>query len=191
MREIVFCLEEESARVLLDGLMKRLLPEGCEMAWSCIVFEGKQDLDKQLERKLRHYLNPKARFLVLRDQDQADCRRLKTALARKCTNAGRGNAIVRIACREIESFFLGDLKAVELGLEVRNLSRRQAQARFRNPDQFGAPAEEIARLSGRRYQKVSGARAIAPHLALESNRSPSFRCLLRSIRSAIDELCAP
>ena len=53
MSEIVFFLEERSAQALLEGLLPRLLPGVHAVRY--LVFEGKQDLEKQLARKLRGY----------------------------------------------------------------------------------------------------------------------------------------
>ena len=72
MKELVFFLEEESARVLLEQIVPALVNSE-DLIPRFIVFEGKQDLEKQLHRKLRSYMNPKARFIVLRDQDGSDC----------------------------------------------------------------------------------------------------------------------
>jgi len=184
MRELVFFLEEESARVLLAGLFPRLFPEESPIRPRFIVFDGKQDLDKQLEGKLRGYLNQQARFIVMRDQDRADCRNVKRFLISKCARAGRRGVIVRIACRELEAFYLGDLRAVELGLGIKGLAAKQNKARFRDPDHLQSPALELEKLTGRRYQKVAGARAIAPHLDLERPGSRSFRHLIQAIRTA-------
>ena len=68
---------------------------------------------------------PESRFVVLCDQDSADCRTVKKGLVRKCHDAGKDKAFVRIACRELESWYLGDLTAVEAGLGIKNLSRLQ------------------------------------------------------------------
>src|ERR1017187_7530669 len=105
MNELVFFLEEESAKVLLEQIFPHLIPFGSRVHPRFIVFEGKQDLEKQLQNKLRGYLNPQARFIVLRDQDQADCRKTKKSLAAICTRAGRPQTTVRIACRELEAFY--------------------------------------------------------------------------------------
>lgn len=60
MRELVFLLEERSARVMLESLLPRLLSEGTR--YRCIHFEGKQDLEKQLTRRIRGYQNERARY---------------------------------------------------------------------------------------------------------------------------------
>ena len=77
MRELVFLLEEASAKAMLEGLVPRLLDDRIQVR--LITFEGKQDLEKQLPLRLRGYLNPHARFLVLRDQEQ--CARLQIGQA--------------------------------------------------------------------------------------------------------------
>jgi len=188
MRELVFFLEEESAKALLAGLIPRLIPADSPVRTRFIVFEGKQDLDRQLERKLRGYLNRKASFIVLRDQDRTDCHKAKSSLVARCHKAGRPNTVVRIACRELEAFYLGDLRAVELGLRVSGLLPKQKKANFRNPDQVHSPSQELARLTNRRYQKVAGSRAIAPYLDLEKPGSRSFRHLIEAVRSAAARL---
>jgi hypothetical protein len=116
MNEVVFFLEEEFAKALLEQIFPLLIPAGSHVHPRFIVFEGKQDLEKQLPKKLRGYLNPRARFIVMRDQDQTDCRRTKRSLKTLCARAGRPETTVRIACRELEAFYIGDLQAVESGL---------------------------------------------------------------------------
>jgi hypothetical protein len=190
MKELVFFLEEESARALLTGLLPRLLPANAPVQSRFIVFEGKQDLDRQLEGKLKGYLNLHARFIVLRDQDRADCKKVKRALVALCMSAGRPETVVRIACRELESFYLGDLRAVELGLQIRGLSAKQEKAKYRDPDRLQSPSLELERLTDKRYQKVAGSRAIAPHLDLERPRSRSFRHLIQAIGSTAAQLGA-
>ena len=135
MKELVFFLEEESAKALLEPLFPRIVPKS-QISPRFIVFEGKQDLQKQLERKLRSYLNPQAQFIVLRDQDQGDCRKIKRSLAVVCSRARRPETIIRIACRELEAFYLGDLQAVELGLGMGGLATKQRRAKYRDPDRL-------------------------------------------------------
>jgi hypothetical protein len=184
MSEVVFFLEEESARVLLERIFPRLAPPNSQIRSRFVVFEGKQDLEKQLLKKLRGYVNPDARFIVMRDQDQTDCRKTKKSLAAICSRAGRRQAVVRIACRELEAFYLGDLLAVESGLGISGLAGKQNKTKFRDPDKLAFPARELEKLTGNRYQKVAGSRAIAPHLDLQKPRSRSFHHLIRAIRSA-------
>lgn len=184
MIHLVCLLEESSAREMLRELFKRLLPAHVKPVF--IPFDGKQDLDKQLERKIRSWNQPDSVFLVLRDQDSSDCVTIKSELLQKVQRTGKADkTIVRIACRELESFYLGDMQAVETGLEINGLAKQQNKAKYRNPDALGNPSEELRKLTGEKYQKLSGSRAIAPHLGLENNQSHSFNVLIAGLRRLI------
>lgn len=188
MKELVFLLEEDSARAMLQSLLQRLLHPDIRPRF--IPFEGKQDLEKQLIKRLRGYLNPQARFIVLRDQDNApDCIAIKARLTELCKQAGRDSAtLVRIACTELETYYLADLAAVELALRIKNLTRLQGSSKFRNPDQLGNPSTELSVLTKGTYQKVSGSTEIGKHLDLSNTRSPSFKNLINGIRRMESEL---
>ena len=188
MRELVFLLEEPSAKAMLESLLPRMLKE--DTSFRCIPFEGKQDLEKQLTRRIRAYQNERARFIVLRDQDShPDCTAVKQGLLDLCDKSGKfARCLVRIACRELEAFYLADLQAVERALEIDGLTRHQNSRKFRSPDGLGSPSRELKTLTRNRYEKVAGSRAIGKHLQLENARSASFRNLIVAIRRCEDEL---
>lgn len=181
MKTIVFFLEEPSAKEMLIGVLPRILHENIQVRY--IVFRGKQDLEKNLKKKMNGWRMPDSVFVVMRDQDSGDCKAIKAKLANLCREAGREGVLVRVACRELESFYLGDLAAVEQGLGLRNLKAQQQNRKFRTPDALGNPAEELYRLTSNVYDKVAGSRAIAPFLSLEANCSRSFNVLLSGIRN--------
>lgn len=183
MKTIVFFLEEPSAREMLAGILPSILPENIEIRY--LVFRGKQDLEKNLKYKLRGWRMPDSVFVVMRDQDSGDCKAIKAKLTDLCREAEREGVLVRVACRELESFYLGDLVAVEQGLGLKGLGRQQQKKKFRNPDALNHPAEELYRLTGNTYDKVAGSRAIAPYLNLEANCSKSFRVLLSGIANLV------
>ena len=187
-RELVFLLEEESARVLLDSLLPRLLDS--TIAFRLIAFEGKQDLEKRMVGKLRGYINPHARFIVMRDQDSApDCRTIKARLLAKCAEAGRESVtLVRIACRALETFYLADLDAVGKTLSIRHLGNQQESAKFRAPDYMEAPDHELGKLTNQAYQKVRDSRRLGAVLDLSNTRSISFANLIRAIKRLETEL---
>ena len=184
MRIIVFLLEESSAREMLRGLLPRVLPPDVRPMY--ITFQGKQDLEKNLVRKMRHWRLPESVFVVMRDQDAGDCRAIKRKLLDLCRKTGKERVLVRIACRALESFYLGDLKAVEKGLGVKRVAAQQRRSKFRSPDALGDPHRELCRLTTDKYQKIAGSRNIAPHLALEGNTSRSFNALLAGIQNLCD-----
>jgi len=185
MRYLVFMLEEPSAREMLNGILPKILPP--EITVKYVVFEGKQDLEKQLERRLKGWCQPNSAFLVMRDKDGGDCSVIKNRLLEKVTAAGKQNStIVRIACSELESFYLGDLKAVENGLCIPNLAKKQNNKKFRAPDLLANSAQELFKLTNQTYQKVAGSRAIAPYLTTDgSNKSHSFNALLSGIEKLL------
>ena len=150
-----------------------------------VIFQGKQDLEKNLKIKLRAWKLPNCSFIVMRDQDSGDCKEIKDNLANICEQAGKQGVLIRIACHELESFYLGDLAAVEKGLDLKGLERKKKQRKFRDPDLLANPSEEMFKLTGNIYDKVSGSRAISPHLALKSNSSKSFNTLISGIKNLI------
>ena len=185
MKHLVFLLEELSAEEMLKGVLPKLLPEGIIVKY--IVFEGKQDLEKQLERKLKAWQQPNSIFLVMRDKDGGDCSVIKQHLLAKVTASGKQDVtLVRIACTELESFYLGDLNAVEQGLGIANLAKRQQEKKFRTSDLLSNAAQELQKLTQRNYQKVSGSRAIGPYLKTDgSNCSHSFNVLIDGIKKLV------
>lgn len=183
MSELVFLLEEASAEEMLKGMLPRLLPANLKVRY--ITFEGKSDLDKQLVRRLRGYLVPDARFVILRDKDGGDCRAIKAKLVAACNLSGRQHTLVRIACHELESWYLADLMAVERGLCISKLAARQNQAKFRAPDHLGNAAQELERLTNNRYQKVGGSREIGRHLDPNNERSRSFAVFVAGVRRLV------
>lgn len=181
MMELYFMLEEPSMKVLLDELLPRIIPE--EIQYYLIKHEGKQDLEKSLPRKLRA-LPQNARFIVLRDQDSEDCFELKARLSSLCATAGRDDTVIRIVCHELESWFLGDLQAVELAYSKGGLARLQGQRKYREPDRLNNAAQELKKLVPA-YQKISGARLISRYLDVHNNRSISFRVFIEGVLKAI------
>ena len=179
MRYLVALLEEPSAALVLKAVLPSVLPEDVQL--QCISFEGKQDFENNIEMKIRNWHLPDTKFLLMRDRDSEDCRAVKRRLVATCVKAGRKDALVRIACGELESFYLGDLKAVAeaFGRKVPS----QNSAKFRDPDHLGNAAEELGRILSSSEQKLKWARAISPCLSLDgSNRSHSFNVLISGVR---------
>jgi len=183
MRQLVIFLEERSAKAMLDGLLPRVIPAG--VTYRCIPFEGKQDLDKQIERRLRGWIQPATAFLILRDQDASDCKVLKQGLGQKAANANRPDTVIRIACRELESWYFGDLEAVEKALEIPKLLRHANKRQYRTPDGIVSPSQELEKITSGLYQKTSGSRAIGKYLTPDRNTSASFQVFLQGLEKAI------
>jgi hypothetical protein len=178
---LVCFLEEPSAKAMLEGVLPRILPEDVYVRY--IVFEGKQDLEKKLTGKLRSWQMPDSIFLVMRDQDTGDCVIIKNSIVSLCRQAGKFEALVRIACHELESFYFGDLSAVERGLGIQNLVRHQKSRKYRQPDTIVNPSHELEKITSGKYQKIGGSRAVGKLLSVDNNTSHSFNVLISGIRT--------
>lgn len=177
MSRVVFLLEEYSMKILLEALLPRLVPG---LPFLCVSHEGKQDLEKSIPKKLRAWREPGVRFVVLRDNDGANCGDLKNRLVTLCRDGGRDDTLVRIACQELEAWYLGepDALADEFGNErLRDIG---AKARFRDPDAVVRPSAALEKLVPE-FQKVSGARRMAMRLSRDGNRSRSFQIVMNGI----------
>lgn len=164
-------------RVLLGGLLPRLFPG---LQFLCVPHEGKQDLEKSIPRKLRAWREPGVRFAIIRDKDAEDCVELKKRLVGLCSDSGRPEALVRIACQELEAWYLGEPEALAEAFENESLRALGGKARFRDPDSVVQPARALGEVLPE-FQKVSGARLLSMRLSRDRNRSRSFQTLLKGI----------
>ena len=179
MKTLVFLLEEKSSKAMLEVVLPKIIPSG--VVYRLISFEGKSDLENNLVRKIRGWRAPDSFFVVMRDQDSGNCREIKQRLVQKCTEAGRDDTLVRIACHELESFYLGDLNAVEQAYGITLPS--QKSRKYRTPDDLANAKEELEKITRGEYQKIDGSRRIAEHLDLNGeNRSKSFNALISGIK---------
>lgn len=176
---LVFFLEEVSAKAFLQELMARLSPDGPKPLF--ITFEGKQDMMKELPRKLRGWRGHEDALFILMDQDSADCRAVKNRLVDMCAESGRPDAVVRIVCRQLEAWFIADLDALAQVFRKQSLASMKGKAKFRDPDGLGDPYREIKR-EVPSFQKVSGARLMGRHIAIREGSSASFNALLRALK---------
>lgn len=197
---IEFLLEEPSAEAFFTGFLPRVLPAGT--TWNLIQFQGKANLLKNLEGRLKGYRNwlpEDGRIVVVVDEDRGDCCALKNQLEAAATSAGlltktqaRGvpfQVLNRIAVEELEAWFLGDvegLRSAYPGVPASLGSR----ANFRDPDAVqGGTWEAIERVLQRAGHfpgglgKIELARAMGVHLDPARNRSGSFQCFLQGLKA--------
>jgi hypothetical protein len=177
MSRIVFLLEERSMKILLEGLLPRLVPG---ISFICIPREGKQDLEKSIPRKLRAWREPGVRFVLVRDNDGGDCKALKQRLMAICAEAGRADTLIRIACQELEAWYFGEPTAPAKAFGKVRLNDIGNKSRYRKPDMIQQPSREIKKLIPE-FQKVSGARKMSRHLSKDGNRSRSFQVFMDGI----------
>lgn len=182
MKELVVLLEEPSIREMLEVIVPKVAPDVC---LRCILFQGKQDLEKNITKKLRSYQNTNAKFLVVRDQDSGDCGTVKQRILQKCNESGKSSYKVRIMCHELETVYLADLQAVESGLKIKNVATLQEKNPYRHPDVLANPKQKLKSLAIQHkgsYQDIAGSRSIAPFLDINNTRSLCFKNLVSAIR---------
>ncbi len=181
---IVFLLEEESMRPVIDRMISTLHSDWVDgFDWLVLAFNGKSDLEKNIRPKMEGWGYNESTFIIVRDNDGGDCVALKERLVAMATNGSGHPFKVRIVCQELEAWFLGDLDAVERAYPGCGAAGLTKRAKYRIPDAVGNAASEIATITGE-SGKVGRAKQIAAELSLdeEANRSASFGLMLRTIR---------
>jgi hypothetical protein len=178
MSRVVFLLEERSMKVLLEGLLPRLMPN---LPFLCVAHEGKQDLEKSIPRKLLAWGEPGVAFVVVRDNDGRDCMQVKRHIASLCEDAGRADTLVRLACQELEAWYFGEPDALAKAYGRPALGDISGKAKYRDPDVIQKPSAELEALVPE-FQKVSGARRMGAVLSESGNRSRSFQVFLEGVR---------
>jgi hypothetical protein len=188
---VEFLLEEPSAEAFLQGLVARLLP--LSASYNFVVFQGKSDLLKNLEPRLRGYrrwISPEYRLVVLVDEDRDDCIALKTKLEDAAAKAGLATksnpvggeffVLNRIAVEELEAWFLGDVAALTAAYPGVPTSLA-SKAAYRDPDAVaGGTWEALERILQKAgyfkggLSKIAVAREMAKHVDPAANRSTSF-----------------
>ncbi|MBP6097339.1 MAG: DUF4276 family protein [Methyloversatilis sp.] len=178
---IVFLLEEPSMKNLLQGLLPRLFPGWVEHEhFLCVAHEGKSDLDRSIRVKLRAWRMPGDRFVIVRDNDNADCIDLKARLLAVCNASGRPDTLVRLICQELESWYIGDIEAFAHAFDPK-LDTPALRKRFVTPDTWQKPSKELERLVPA-FQKGIGARIMAQHLRETGNLSRSFNVFVAGLK---------
>lgn len=178
---IVFLLEEYSAKVFLDAFLPRIIP--AEHSFLTVAHQGKSELQKSIPRKLRGWRTPDTKFVILHDQDSVECLALKNQLMALCEK-GRQPALIRIACRTLEAWYLGDLEAFEKCYPGSKASKQSRKSRFRHPDTIHRPFEELSKIAPE-FQKVDGARRMASCISEHGGNSPSFRTFVSGVRDLV------
>jgi hypothetical protein len=195
-------VEEPSMEAALEVLLPRILGE--RPSFAIYNMGSKQQLLARLPDRLRGYSNwlPDGwRVVVLVDRDRDDCLELKRALEVAAAAAGfptTANTATdggwrvanRIVIEELEAWYFGDLGAIRTAYPKlpRNL---EAVAKYRDPDAIADTWEALERELQRRgyfragLAKIELARAVAPLMVPERNRSRSFQVFHETLRRCI------
>jgi hypothetical protein len=181
--------EEPSAKNVFEALLPKLLPDG--VYFRVYPHQGKQDLEQALKKALPQISRiPGSRILITRDQDQSDCREVKSKIANLVNETCACPYAIRILCKELEAWFLGDLEAVEKAYPRFKAAQHIGKADLREVDKIVAPNKFLLKIipeyAGRdNLPKLETSDNIAPFMNIESNSSQSFNHTIGAIKNLI------
>lgn len=190
MTDIVVLAEEPSGRIIAECLAQKLGLDGRTL---CLEHQGKGDLERSFPRKIGGWRSPRPpRFVIMRDNDGANCLELKKQLSGLVPSAAVERVKIRIVVQELESWYIGDLNAVWMAGLVNQgvLARHKRKAGLRNPDEI-RHAKQTFKSKIVQGGQIELARSIGPHLSLTANRSRSFHAFVGALRWAAGESTAP
>lgn len=179
--------EEPSMENFLREILPQVLPVDYQLDINCFIrpHEGKSSLKKSIPRKIKacsNYGYP-VKVLIIHDQDSNDCKRLKNDLLKLCESTTHIPVIVRIACKELENWYLGDMQAIEKTYPKSKAASLTGKAKYRNPDNvFGA--YELEQMASD-FSKTHASREVPKHMIISSNKSPSFNHFLTGLNKLI------
>ncbi|HCF05839.1 MAG: Uncharacterized protein JG774_1017 [Desulfomicrobiaceae bacterium] len=182
---VVFLLEEPSMKAFLSAFLPRLIPGWREGEHFLLVpHEGKSDLEKSIPRKLKAWREPGTRFVIVRDNDRADCAALKARLLGLCQNTPR-RVLVRLVCQELEAWYLAQPNALADAYPARAKAITNLANRHRDdPDGCPKPSRELTRVIPE-FQKHSAARQLGQRLDPNDTRSASFRVFVTGVQQLV------
>jgi hypothetical protein len=123
------------------------------------------------------------------DQDQKDCKALKKKFEKIMQKNCGCPFKIRIVCRELESWFLGDLKAVEKAYLGFKANKFKNDLEIKNGvDQIKNPSHKLfsmlPKYPHRELKKVENARKVSANFSTK-NTSPSFNQTIQAIQNLI------
>lgn len=184
-QRIEFLLEEPSMENVLTVILPQILPQGYELGINCFLrpHQGKHDLKKSIPKKMKVFSNyhQPTKIVILHDQDSNDCKALKADLQKICTQSGTCEVLIRIPCRELENWYLGDMRAIEAVYPNFKRSRFENRQKFRVVDQSFGSKELMKNIKN--FQKGHASRTIPLHMDIAINRSESFKQFVRGVQS--------
>lgn len=165
-------------KAFIEGYLPRFMPS---LDFLCVKHEGKQDLEKSIPRKIRAFHG--ALFVVMRDNDGANCRAVKKRLKRLCVEGGKPDTLIRIACQELEAWYLGVPEILAEVYASPNLAGLGRKALYRDPDRIATPSSKLEELVPE-FRKIDGARRMGAKMPLREleNCSRSFQVFAEGIR---------
>jgi hypothetical protein len=179
-----FLTEERSMKNFLEILLPKL---GFDENYRIVSFEGKSDLKKSISRKI-DASERGSRFIVLIDQDSNDCLRLKQEIQeiieRQSSKVEEIEYRVRIVCHELESWYLGDLLAIDKAFGTKMVQHVNKRT-YRNPDHYLSNPKQVFLKQIGTIGQIAAAEKMANAMTMEgikNNRSHSFKVFISTVK---------
>ena len=187
IRHIEIHVEGKSDEIIIRRLAGKIFTGHNHLTWAVKAYDGWPAMQSILPARLKVAISRSNVFtIILIDQDSADCRERKKKFTQLIPPQLLPRCKVRIACREIENWMLGDLDAVEKADPSSKAIRLKGQAGFRLSSEIENQQgwESLGRISKFRT-KSAAAIAIAPHLSVEQgvNKAASFQAFVSVLRA--------
>ncbi|WP_281227378.1 DUF4276 family protein [Flavobacterium aquiphilum] len=191
MARIEILVEEPSMKEFLTILLPNILDKHWNLNENYFIrsFEGKNDLQKNIPSKVKFLSNwnhEAVGVVIMQDQDSSDCKILKQKLLDVCSQNGDCPKLVRIICRELESWYIGDFLAVNKAYPSFKHQNYIHRSKFRIPDNCNA-FDELRKILPE-FQKVGGAKKIAPFIDIDKNKSESFQQTINGLKRFFDSI---
>ncbi len=185
--------EEASAKNVFEIVLPKILPPN--VFFRVYPHQGKQDLENALKKTIPSISNiPNSLILITRDKDNIDCKELKNEIIAILNNRCNCPYKIRIVCHELESWFLGDLGAVQMAYPRFKKEHHANKADIKNVDGIQKPSLYLLKIipeySGlESLPKLETSESISPFIDLQKNTSVSFQNMLSGVLELIsDEL---
>lgn len=179
--------EEPSMENFLREILPQILPPDYALDTNCFIrpHQGKSHLKKSIPIKMKAYTKYgyPVKVFIIHDQDSNDCIKLKNELNELCKTGINIPFVIRIVCRELENWYLGDLQAVEEVYPNSNASSFVGKSKYRIPDAvFGS--DEMSKIADN-FSKTHASREIPKFMRINENKSLSFKHFLSGINKLI------
>ena len=188
---IEFLLEEASMEEVLRNLLPKILPSEYKLDENCFLrpHQGRTDLQKSIPKKIKAFSSfyEPVKIVIVHDQHKHDCVDLKNRLLDLCKkDTGTFEeqepgfpVLIRIVCKELESWYLGDLNAIQKAYPSFNAAKFKNKSQFKNPDILNASDMMMHILP--EFQKVKTAKSVSPFLDVQNNNSRSFNVFINGV----------
>ncbi|MCK5537632.1 MAG: DUF4276 family protein, partial [Bacteroidales bacterium] len=174
-------------RKFFEGILPRLGFD--EKLFEIKHHRGKEDLLNNLHKIIPSLSKRAKHIMVVIDQDKQDCVVLKNKINQQMIFRSDCTYTIRIACYELESWFLGDMAAIEQCSDRFKAQSFQNKDKYRHIDSIEKPSTVLTKIipdwKKKHTSKPKFAETIASLISLEqnTNRSKSFLVLLDSLYS--------